>query len=153
MKIIAVLPLILLLGLLAVACGTEPPPPPPVTATTPPEVAETPPLPPTATREPNRASCGAIRGTAYLSQTERAWFLANCQTPPTVPPPTVNNGTCHPSYQGGSDAARGGCIRSGVGDYDCTRSANGPNYVSGSTRVVGSDPFDLDADNDGIGCE
>jgi hypothetical protein len=42
----------------------------------------------------------------------------------------------------------------GQGDYDCAGgSGNGPNYVSGPISVVGPDEFDLDRDNDGIGCE
>jgi hypothetical protein len=32
-------------------------------------------------------------------------------------------------------------------------SGNGPNYVYGTVRVVGGDPFGLDRDNDGLGCE
>ena len=32
-------------------------------------------------------------------------------------------------------------------------SGNGPNYVYVTVRVVGSDPFRLDADHDGLGCE
>ena len=28
--------------------------------------------------EPNRANCNQIRGTEYLSATERDWYLANC---------------------------------------------------------------------------
>jgi hypothetical protein len=40
-----------------------------------------------------------------------------------------------------------------AGDYDCAGgSGNGPNYT-GPVRVYGSDPFDLDQDNDGWGCE
>lgn len=35
-------------------------------------------IPPTAV--PNRESCQGIQGTAYLSQLERTWYLANCQT-------------------------------------------------------------------------
>lgn len=57
-------------------------------------------------------------------------------------PPTQR---CHPSYSG--------CLRVGAGDYDCAGgSGNGPNYT-GKVRVTGSDPFDLDRDNDGWGCE
>jgi hypothetical protein len=44
----------------------------------------------------------------------------------------------------------------GAGDYDCAGgTGNGPNYVDGPVRVVnpGQDPFDLDRDNDGEGCE
>jgi hypothetical protein len=38
-------------------------------------------------------------------------------------------------------------------DYDCKGgSGDGPKYT-GRVRVTGSDPYGLDADNDGIGCE
>ena len=54
---------------------------------------------------------------------------------------------CDPSYVGV-------CLQDGIGDYDCAGgSGNGPNYVRGPFKVVGSDPFGLDADHDGIGCE
>lgn len=33
---------------------------------------------PTAAAEANRADCDKIRGTDYLSETEHAWFIANC---------------------------------------------------------------------------
>lgn len=52
---------------------------------------------------------------------------------------------CHPSYSG--------CLEMNAGDYDCAGgSGNGPNYT-GTVRVYDSDPFDLDRDNDGWGCE
>jgi hypothetical protein len=39
-------------------------------------------------------------------------------------------------------------------DVDCAGgSGNGPAYVSGPVKVVGSDIYDLDRDGDGIGCE
>ncbi len=39
-------------------------------------------------------------------------------------------------------------------DYDCRGgSGNGPRYVSGPFRSWGSDPYDLDSDNDGRACE
>lgn len=39
-------------------------------------------------------------------------------------------------------------------DYDCAGgSGNGPEYADGPIRVTGSDPYGLDADHDGIGCE
>ena len=38
-------------------------------------------------------------------------------------------------------------------DYDCAGgSGNGPRYT-GTVRVTGSDPYGLDSDNDGWGCE
>ncbi len=53
--------------------------------------------------------------------------------------------SCHPSYSG--------CLKMNAGDYDCASgSGNGPNYT-GAVQVYGSDPFDLDRDNDGWGCE
>lgn len=55
---------------------------------------------------------------------------------------------CHPNY-------KGACLKPNAGDYDCAGgSGNGPNYVRGPVRVVGGkDPFRLDADRDGLGCE
>jgi len=54
---------------------------------------------------------------------------------------------CHPSY-------RGRCLKRNASDYDCAGGGgNGPYYVRGPFRVVGSDPYRLDADHDGIACE
>jgi hypothetical protein len=39
-------------------------------------------------------------------------------------------------------------------DYDCSGGGgNGPRYANGPVQVYGSDPYGLDRDNDGIGCE
>ena len=57
-------------------------------------------------------------------------------------------GDCTPGYSP--------CLQSGPSDYDCSGgSGNGPAYTEpGVTyRVTGSDPYDLDSDNDGSGCE
>jgi hypothetical protein len=62
-----------------------------------------------------------------------------------APPPTNN---CTPGYSP--------CLPLGPSDYDCYGgSGNGPAYTKpGITyRVTGSDPYDLDADGDGLGCE
>ncbi|HLF79743.1 MAG TPA: hypothetical protein VJB57_19855 [Dehalococcoidia bacterium] len=82
----------------------------------------------------------------------------NTAQPPPPPAATAASApptNCHPSYQGGTDVATGGCVRQGVGDYDCLPgSGNGPNYVRGPVTVVGPDEFDLDTnDPDNIGCE
>lgn len=37
---------------------------------------------PAASSEPNRADCGSIRGTSYVSESERTWFLASCVVEP-----------------------------------------------------------------------
>lgn len=69
--------------------------------------------------------------------------------PPTTSPPTTSPPApdCHPSYVGA-------CVPNGVSDVDCAGgSGDGPEYVSGPFQVIGSDPYRLDSDNDGIGCE
>lgn len=39
-------------------------------------------------------------------------------------------------------------------DYDCADGGgDGPKYVYQSVKVTGSDPYGLDSDNDGIGCD
>jgi hypothetical protein len=65
------------------------------------------------------------------------------------PPPTIARAPepagCTPGYDP--------CIPP-TSDADCAGgSGNGPTYVSGPVFVSGSDPYDLDSDNDGVGCE
>ena len=58
-----------------------------------------------------------------------------------------------PKSSGGCDANYSGCVPV-ASDVDCAGgSGNGPAYVSGPVRVVGSDVYGLDADKDGLGCE
>jgi micrococcal nuclease len=94
---------------------------------------------------------------ALARQEERSCWGATPTPLPTntLPPlPTVTlaiivqpTGNCHPSYP---DV----CLATDKGDYDCAGgSGNGPNYVQGPIRVLPPDPFDLDRDGDGIGCE
>ncbi|MEX5637818.1 hypothetical protein [Parafrankia sp. FMc2] len=46
------------------------------------------------------------------------------------------------------------CLRTDVGDYDCEGGEdNGPHYVRGPLRVTPPDPFALDRDGNGRGCE
>jgi len=60
---------------------------------------------------------------------------------------TSSQRNCDPSYP---DT----CLHVGAGDYDCSGgSGNGPNYVDGPIQVKAPDPFDLDRDGDGVGCE
>jgi hypothetical protein len=60
---------------------------------------------------------------------------------PFIPP----SSNCDPNYDG--------CVPVDS-DVDCAGgSGNGPSYVAGPVHVIGSDIYDLDRDNDGIGCE
>ncbi|HEX6472618.1 MAG TPA: G5 domain-containing protein [Streptosporangiaceae bacterium] len=53
---------------------------------------------------------------------------------------------CDPNYSGA-------CVPI-ASDVDCAGgSGNGPAYVAGPVRVVGSDIYDLDRDGDGVGCD
>jgi hypothetical protein len=57
------------------------------------------------------------------------------------------SGSCDPNY-------KGACLSPDASDYDCAGgSGNGPEYVEGPVRVVGSDPYGLDRDGNGVGCE
>ena len=66
----------------------------------------------------------------------------------------------HPTVSDGDDdrepsctAGYSPCIPPGP-DVDCAGgTGDGPRYVMGPIRVTGSDPYGLDGDNDGIGCE
>jgi hypothetical protein len=53
---------------------------------------------------------------------------------------------CDPSYSGA-------CLDPYASDYDCEGgSGDGPSYT-GAVAVVGDDHYELDADDDGYGCE
>lgn len=75
---------------------------------------------------------------------EKSVVAPKAVAPDTVKAKPVTSG-CHPSYSG--------CLKMNAGDYDCAKgSGNGPNYT-GPVEVYGSDPFDLDRNNNGWGCE
>lgn len=62
-----------------------------------------------------------------------------------APKPAAPSG-CDPNYSGA-------CVPI-ASDVDCAGgSGNGPAYVRGPVRVVGSDVYGLDSDGNGIGCE
>jgi hypothetical protein len=99
-----------------------------------------------APEPPTAAVNGGITPTATATKVikpiDTSAFEQKTVTPVKTQTPESN---CHPSYSG--------CLKQNVGDYDCTGgSGNGPNYT-GPVQVYGSDPFDLDRDNDGWGCE
>lgn len=65
--------------------------------------------------------------------------------PPPRPVAALPANDCDPNYSG--------CVPIDS-DVDCAGgSGNGPSYVSGPVRVIGSDIYGLDRDDDGYGCE
>ena len=85
-----------------------------------------------------------------ISQRPTADFSARPGRTVTIvvakPAPETSGGTsnCTPGYSP--------CLPP-ASDYDCSGgSGDGPAYT-GFVRVTGSDPYGLDADNDGYGCE
>jgi hypothetical protein len=65
----------------------------------------------------------------------------------TPPEPTPNR--CHPAYTRV-------CLNEDAIDYDCAGgSGDGPQFVFSTVTMVNplDDPFDLDRDNDGVGCD
>jgi hypothetical protein len=68
--------------------------------------------------------------------------LTIAKKPP--PPPTTQPSNCTPGYSP--------CLPPAP-DYDCAGgTGDGPKYT-GPVTVTGSDPYDLDSDNNGYGCE
>ena len=62
-----------------------------------------------------------------------------------LPPPKPQPANCTPGYSP--------CLPPAY-DYDCAGgSGDGPRYASGPVYVTGYDPYDLDADGDGVACE
>jgi hypothetical protein len=62
-----------------------------------------------------------------------------------VDQPAQSGGGCDPNYSG--------CVPI-ASDVDCAGgSGNGPEYVQGPIRVIGTDIYHLDANHDGIACE
>jgi hypothetical protein len=74
-------------------------------------------------------------------------FVAPPPPPPPAPEPVAPaSGGCDPNYTGA-------CVPISS-DVDCEGgSGNGPAYVRGPVTVIGSDPYGLDHDGDGVGCE
>lgn len=65
---------------------------------------------------------------------------------PPAPVQAVAAGNCDPNYEGD-------CVPIDS-DVDCASgSGNGPSYVQGPVRVVGTDIYGLDRNGDGQGCE
>jgi hypothetical protein len=106
-------------------------------------------------RSTDRQPAGTVisqsrRGGAEVLRGGRVTLVvAKAPPPPTAPapPPTAPARDCDPSYP---DV----CLDPDAVDYDCAGgSGDGPEYVEGPIRVRPPDPFDLDREGDGVGCE
>ncbi|ORB25552.1 hypothetical protein [Mycolicibacterium parafortuitum] len=61
---------------------------------------------------------------------------------------------CAPAHAADCDSNYTGACVPIASDVDCAGgSGNGPAYVAGPVRVIGSDIYKLDSDGNGIGCE
>jgi endonuclease YncB( thermonuclease family) len=79
-------------------------------------------------------------------------FKSQCPKPKPPPPPPTPTPTPSPSPAPNCQGYDP-CIAPGS-DVDCAGgSGNGPRYVDGPVVVGGSDPYGLDSDGDGLGCE
>jgi hypothetical protein len=60
---------------------------------------------------------------------------------------------CVPAAPSGCNPNYSPCVPN-ASDVDCAGGGgNGPAYVTGPVRVIGTDVYYLDADHDGLGCE
>jgi len=98
-------------------------------------------------REAGRGFWGAC-GSSWGAPASVPASTAPPVTTTTVPVRPLAGGGCHPSY-------RGTCIPPDVSDADCAGGkGDGPHFVQEKDiQVVGPDPYRLDADGDGLGCE
>lgn len=87
-----------------------------------------------------------VSETITIAPIDQVTSVGTYVAPPPPPPPAPLVGNCDANY---ADA----CVPV-ASDVDCAGgSGNGPAYVSGIVRVVGSDIYDLDRDGDGYGCD
>jgi hypothetical protein len=99
------------------------------------------------TEPPTTAAATTLAPTTTRARPKPATTRHATATTRQAPPATARSSNCDPAYSGA-------CLHDGIGDYDCAGgSGNGPNYVTGPIRVRPPDPFGLDRDGDGIGCE
>ncbi len=107
----------------------------------------------TVSYPPDTACIAMFQAAEQQAAEQKMGFWA---IPPTIAPlPTAGiissdlgaSGNCNSYYP---DV----CLQNGIGDYDCAGgSGNGPNYVNGPIKVLPGDPYGLDRDGDGWGCE
>lgn len=88
----------------------------------------------------NQGSAETPINAATDSQTVKRTLAELSAEPPTGPLPA----SCHPAYWPCVPRAK---------DVDCLGQSNGPVLIGGPVEIITSDPYKLDDDGDGIGCE
>lgn len=90
---------------------------------------------------------------AQAAAAAEAAKAAPAPAPAPAPPAPKYVAPAAPAAPSGCDPNYSGCVPI-ASDVDCAGgSGNGPAYVQGPVRVLGSDIYGLDRDSDGIGCE
>jgi hypothetical protein len=114
-------------------------------------------------RDRDVCSGGTVRqrfaGKVILAPRHGSWVIVKFQMRKTGGrTPRLSRSEC-PLDRGGGGGGRPNCqgynpcLTPGP-DVDCAGgSGNGPRYVNGPVQVNGSDPYGLDSDGDGVGCE
>lgn len=117
-------------------------------------------VPPTTVRPTTTVPTTTVPPTTIPPPTLPPTTLPPTTLPPaTLPPTTMEPAPLAAAADEGEGAGAGcdsnysGCVPI-ASDVDCAGgSGNGPAYVAGPVRVIGSDIYDLDRDSDGYGCE
>ncbi len=119
---------------------------------------------PATEAEPTAAATDSATAADSTVAVDSATAAGSAAAPPptapatTAPPETVEaTTTAAPTTtvapQSSCDPNYSGCVPI-ASDVDCKGgTGNGPAYAEGPVQVIGTDIYDLDRDNDGIGCE
>lgn len=96
-------------------------------------------------RPPAAATSKPVTRASAATSTPAPRTVKAAPKPAPAAKPAPEPSGCDPNYSG--------CVPI-ASDVDCAGgSGNGPEYVSGPVRVVGTDKYGLDNDKDGVGCE
>ena len=97
------------------------------------------------------AVCLAVTGCTSSSSSDLATdpFADPYETFQPEPPPSPEPRNAGPDCTPGYDP----CLPNYGDDYDCAGGSGDGPYFSGKVYVSGSDPYKLDGNRDGLGCE
>ncbi|HLF79705.1 MAG TPA: hypothetical protein VJB57_19665 [Dehalococcoidia bacterium] len=85
-------------------------------------------------------------GDCALLLAKQVVIVSTSESDDSGSPQASSDENCHPNYYGA-------CLNPDSEDYDCEGGGgNGPDFIRGPVYISGSDPFGLDRNGDGIGC-